>query len=98
MARTSTTAGYLDFVLGNGSPRMERVEPLMLIENDGGRFRDVTFSAGLPYRGQVPRHECWPICSETAAMTILVASRGRLSGGLDDGRRLTSPRSGPAIT
>ena len=39
--------GYLDFVLGNGSPRMERADALTLLEYDGrGSFRNVTFAAG----------------------------------------------------
>jgi len=41
--------GHLDLVLGNGSPGMDRLEPSVLLENDGRRFRNVTFSAGLPY-------------------------------------------------
>jgi tetratricopeptide (TPR) repeat protein len=41
--------GYLDLVLGNGSPKMDRLEPAVLLESDGTRFRDVTFAAGLPF-------------------------------------------------
>jgi hypothetical protein len=45
--------GHLDFLLGNGDPHMERTEPAVLLANDGrGRFRDVTFTAGLPYTGK----------------------------------------------
>jgi hypothetical protein len=44
--------GYLDLVLGNGSPRMDRLEPPILLENDGKRFRNITFAAGLPFGGK----------------------------------------------
>lgn len=44
--------GYLDLVLGNGSPRMDRLEPPILLENDGQRFHNITFAAGLPCSGK----------------------------------------------
>ena len=44
--------GYLDMVFGNGSPRMDRMEPPVMLENDGTRFRNVTFAAGLPHSGK----------------------------------------------
>jgi tetratricopeptide (TPR) repeat protein len=44
--------GYLDLVLGNGSPRMDRLEPPILLEQDGKRFRNITFAAGLPFYGK----------------------------------------------
>jgi len=44
--------GYLDLVLGNGSPRMDRLEPPILLENDGKRFHNITFAAGLPCSGK----------------------------------------------
>jgi hypothetical protein len=44
--------GHLDMVFGNGSPRMDRMEPPVLLESDGTRFRNVTFSAGLPHSGK----------------------------------------------
>jgi hypothetical protein len=44
--------GYLDVVLGNGSPKMERMDPMILMENDGQRFRNTTFAAGLPFTGK----------------------------------------------
>src|SRR5205085_1794600 len=44
--------GFLDFLLGNGGPRVDRLEPLVLLENDGRRFHDVTFTAGLPAVGK----------------------------------------------
>ncbi len=44
--------GHLDMVFGNGSPRMERLEPPAVLETDGKRFRNITFSAGLPPVGK----------------------------------------------
>ena len=44
--------GYLDIALGNGGPLMDRSEPLVILENDGTRFHNVTFSAGLPLIGK----------------------------------------------
>jgi tetratricopeptide (TPR) repeat protein len=44
--------GFLDIALGNGSPRMERMEPPTLMEFDGTRYRNVTFAAGLPFTGK----------------------------------------------
>jgi hypothetical protein len=44
--------GYLDLVLGNGGPQMDRTEPLVVFENKLGRFNNVTFSAGLPPTGK----------------------------------------------
>jgi len=44
--------GNLDIVLGNGSPRMDRLEPPILLQNDGKRFHNVTFAAGLPFTGK----------------------------------------------
>src|SRR5882762_894553 len=36
--------GYIDLLLGNGSPRMERLEPFILLENDRGQFSNTTFA------------------------------------------------------
>ena len=44
--------GYLDLVLGNGSPKLDRLDPLVLLENDGKKFRNTTFAAGLPFTGK----------------------------------------------
>ena len=45
--------GYLDLLLGNGGPRMDRIEPSVILENDGnGKFHNVTFAAGLPFTGK----------------------------------------------
>jgi hypothetical protein len=45
--------GRIDFLLGNGGPQMERAEPAVVLQQDGrGKFRNVTFSAGLPPFGK----------------------------------------------
>src|SRR6185503_18226406 len=44
--------GHLDIVLGNGSPRMDRMDPPVVLESDGKRYRNTTFAAGLPYWGK----------------------------------------------
>src|SRR5262249_5126076 len=44
--------GHIDIALGNGGPLMDRSEPLVILENDGRRFRNVTFTAGLPPAGK----------------------------------------------
>jgi len=44
--------GWLDVALGNGSPKMERMEPPVTLEFDGTRFRNTTFAAGLAFTGK----------------------------------------------
>jgi tetratricopeptide (TPR) repeat protein len=44
--------GFLDLVLGNGSPKMDRMEPAIVLENQDGRFRNITFAAGFPLTGK----------------------------------------------
>jgi hypothetical protein len=46
--------GNMDLLLGNGDPHMNRTEPPVLLEFDEeeGKFKDVTFAAGLPYTGK----------------------------------------------
>jgi hypothetical protein len=45
--------GYIDFLLGNGDPHMDRTEPAVILENDGkGKFHNVTFAAGFPLTGK----------------------------------------------
>jgi VCBS repeat protein/ASPIC/UnbV protein len=73
--------GYDEIVLGNGSPRMERFEPLTLLQNDGRRFRDVTFSAGLPMVGKSHGVNMADLFGD-GRMTIIVASGGAYPGDL----------------
>jgi hypothetical protein len=44
--------GYLDLLLGNGDPSIDRTEASILLENDGRCFHNVTFAAGMPFTGK----------------------------------------------
>jgi hypothetical protein len=44
--------GYLDILLGNGDPSIDRTEAAILLENDGRQFHNVTFAAGMPFTGK----------------------------------------------
>jgi hypothetical protein len=67
--------GYQDIILGNGSPRMERVEPLTLLQSDGRRFHDVTFTAVLPITGKSHGVNLADLFGD-GRMTLIVASGG----------------------
>ncbi|HEX4346673.1 MAG TPA: FG-GAP-like repeat-containing protein [Vicinamibacterales bacterium] len=73
--------GWQDIVLGNGSPRMERVEPLTLLQSDGRRFHDVTFTAGLPITGKSHGVNMADLFGD-GRMSLLVASGGAYPGDL----------------
>jgi hypothetical protein len=73
--------GWQDIVLGNGSPRMERVEPLTLLESDGRGFRDVTFTAGLPITGKSHGVNLADLFGD-GRMSLIVASGGAYPGDL----------------
>jgi hypothetical protein len=68
-------------VLGNGSPNMDRLEPLTLLQNDGHRFHNVTFSAGLPFIGKSHGTNCADLFGD-GRLSILVASGGMYPGDL----------------
>jgi hypothetical protein len=73
--------GFIEIVLGNGSPRMERVEPLTLLEGGPDRFRDVTFTAGLPITGKSHGVNMADLFGD-GRMTLIVASGGAYPGDL----------------
>jgi hypothetical protein len=73
--------GYLDIVLGNGGPLMDRNEPMVVLESDGTRFRDVTFSAGLPYLGKGHGVNCADLFGD-GRLSILIATGGAYPGDL----------------
>ena len=73
--------GYLDLALGNGGPLMDRVEPLVIYENDGERFRNVTFSAGLPPTGKGHGINCADLFGD-GRQIILSATGGAFPGDL----------------
>lgn len=73
--------GYIDLLLGNGSPRMERLEPFVLLENDRGTFRNTTFAAGLPFSGKSHGTNCGDLFGD-GRMSIIIAAGGAYPGDL----------------
>jgi hypothetical protein len=73
--------GNIDFMLGNGGPRMDRIEPMIVLQNDGIQFRDVTFAAGLPFTGKSHGANCADLFGD-GRMSIVVASGGAYPGDL----------------
>ena len=76
--------GHLDFMLGNGAPPMDRIEPMILLQNDGTGFRNTTFAAGLPFTGKSHGVNCADFFGD-GRLSILVSA-----GGLYPGDLLTS--------
>ncbi len=73
--------GYIDLLLGNGSPRMERLEPFILLENDKGTFSNTTFAAGLPFSGKSHGTNCADLFGD-GRMSIIIAAGGAYPGDL----------------
>ena len=73
--------GFIDLLLGNGSPRMERLEPFVLMESDGTKFHNTTFAAGLPYFGKSHGTNCADLFGD-GRMSILIAAGGGYPGDL----------------
>ncbi len=73
--------GYLDVVLGNGSPKMDRLDPMVLMESDGSKFRNTTFAAGLSFKGKSHGVNMADLFGD-GRMSILVASGGQYPGDL----------------
>jgi tetratricopeptide (TPR) repeat protein len=73
--------GYIDLLLGNGSPRMERLEPFILLENDRGTFSNTTFAAGLPFAGKSHGTNCADLFGD-GRMSIIIAAGGGYPGDL----------------
>lgn len=73
--------GHLDIVLGNGSPRMDRLEPPILLESDGQRFHNITFAAGLPFGGKGHGANMADLFGD-GRLSVLVASGGAYPGDL----------------
>jgi len=73
--------GYLDLVLGNGSPRMDRLEPPVLLEYDGERYHNVTFAAGLPFGGKGHGSNMADLFGD-GRLSVLVAAGGAYPGDL----------------
>ena len=77
--------GRLDFLLGNGSPRMDRLEPMILLENHEGKFHNTTFTTGLPFVGKSHGTNAADLFGD-GRMSVLVAAGGAYPGDL-----LTTP-------
>jgi len=73
--------GHMDVVLGNGSPKMDRLEPMIVLENDGKQFRNITFAAGFPYLGKSHGINMADLFGD-GRMSILVAAGGAYPGDL----------------
>ncbi len=73
--------GYPDLALGNGGPLMDRTEPVVILENDGKRFRNVTFAAGLPFLGKGHGLNCADLFGD-GRLSILSGAGGNYPGDL----------------
>jgi hypothetical protein len=73
--------GFPDIALGNGGPLMDRTEPMVVLENDGKRFRNVTFAAGLPFTGKGHGLNCADLFGD-GRLSILVGTGGNYPGDL----------------
>jgi tetratricopeptide (TPR) repeat protein len=73
--------GNIDIMLGNGAPPMDRVEPMVVLQSDGSRYRNITFSAGLPFTGKSHGANCADLFGD-GRLSILVAAGGLYPGDL----------------
>ena len=73
--------GYLDVVLGNGSPKMDRMEPMIVMESDGKKFRNITFAAGFPFTGKSHGVNMADLFGD-GRLSIMVAAGGAYPGDL----------------
>ncbi|MEO7653778.1 MAG: FG-GAP-like repeat-containing protein [Bryobacteraceae bacterium] len=73
--------GNVDIILGNGSPRMDRLEPMVLLQSDGKKFHDVTFTAGLPFAGKSHGTNAADLFGD-GRISLIVAAGGAYPGEL----------------
>ena len=73
--------GNLDVVLGNGSPKMDRMDPMVVMENDGKNFHNITFSAGFPFLGKSHGVNLADLFGD-GRLSVLVAAGGAYPGDL----------------
>ncbi len=74
-------SGHPGLWLGNGDPSMDRTEPTILYENDGQRFHNITFTAGLPFTGKGHGANLADLAGD-GRLHLLVASGGLYPGDL----------------
>ena len=58
---------------------MDRLEPLVLLENDGKQFHNITFSAGLPFTGKGHGGNIGDLFGD-GRLSVLVAAGGAYPG------------------
>jgi hypothetical protein len=73
--------GYLDILLGNGDPQMDRNEPPILLEGSDLGYRNTTFSAGLPAAGKGHGVNMADLSGD-GRMHLIVSSGGLYPGDL----------------
>jgi len=73
--------GYLDLALGNGSPKLDRLDPMVIFENDGRKFRNTSFAAGLPFTGKSHGVNMADLFGD-GRLSILVGAGGAYPGDL----------------
>jgi hypothetical protein len=73
--------GHLDLALGNGSPRLDRLDPMVIFENNGTSFRNTSFAAGLPYTGKSHGVNMADLFGD-GRLSILVGAGGAYPGDL----------------
>lgn len=73
--------GHLDLALGNGSPKLDRLDPMVIFENDGRKFRNTSFAAGLPLTGKSHGVNMADLFGD-GRLSILVAAGGAYPGDL----------------
>ncbi|HVY94059.1 MAG TPA: FG-GAP-like repeat-containing protein [Bryobacteraceae bacterium] len=73
--------GYLDVALGNGSPKLDRLDPMVVFENDGTKFRNTSFAAGLPFTGKSHGVNTADLFGD-GRMSVIVGAGGAYPGDL----------------
>ena len=73
--------GRVDLLLGNGGPQMDRSDPLVVLANDGRRFSNVTFAAGLPAAGKAHGANAADLHGD-GRISLIAASGGMYPGEL----------------
>jgi len=75
--------GYVDFLLGNGDPHMNRTEPPTVLEYDerSGKYKNITFAAGLPFTGKGHGANMADLAGD-GRLCLIMASGGAYPGDL----------------